>query len=301
MKIDKPVGLVSGFHMDSPDSSNPELRFLGEQWAPQNYKIKRHAHEVWEFYLQMNGTSVWCDSNLREYRCPKAAFFAPSPGLEHWLKQTQDPRHHFLFAAIDVEKVLSESIPELHKVWSPNDVIFCPDAESCIAPFRALIREVTSDSPFRSTGIRVALVALILAVARLETAKTVAQALVFQGHPSVDLARRTLDDHPIEPWTLYDLGRLCGLSPNHLIKLFKAETGESPYRYLLKRRLERAKELLGRAEFSITSIAFESGFRSSQHFAKIFRQEMGVSASEYRRKTQGRLPVGAKVAEPNES
>ena len=72
-------------------------------------------------------------------------------------------------------------------------------------------------------------------------------------------------------------------SRNHFIRMFRASTGFTPYQYVLHRRVERAKSMLGDRSKQLIEIAMACGFSSHAHFSRIFRQVMGVSPSEYRR------------------
>jgi len=73
------------------------------------------------------------------------------------------------------------------------------------------------------------------------------------------------------------------LSPDHFTRAFRAATGLPPHRWLMRRRVERACELLTDPRHSITEIAFACGFASSQHLATVFRKQVGTTPSEYRR------------------
>lgn len=79
------------------------------------------------------------------------------------------------------------------------------------------------------------------------------------------------------------LADLAGLSQFHFCRAFKLSLGVTPYRYQLMRRVERARSLLANTDRSVTDIAFEVGYGSSQAFGRVFRAEVGVSPSEYRR------------------
>jgi transcriptional regulator GlxA family with amidase domain len=102
------------------------------------------------------------------------------------------------------------------------------------------------------------------------------------------VVRELLEQQFCEPWRLADLGRLAGLSPNHLAQLFGKEVGVSPHQYLLRQRIERAKELLAGTDVPITRIALDLGFSSSQHFARVFHQNVKRSARAYRDGSQRR-------------
>lgn len=75
------------------------------------------------------------------------------------------------------------------------------------------------------------------------------------------------------------------LSPVYISKIFKEETGESPINYLIKIRLEKAKEILLNDEGgSIKSIANQVGYEDVYHFSKLFKKYYGVSPLYYRKK-----------------
>lgn len=82
---------------------------------------------------------------------------------------------------------------------------------------------------------------------------------------------------------LEQLATLVGLSPFHFARAFKLSTGVPPYRYQLSVRIEKAKTLLEDTDASITDIALDVGYESSQALARLFRREVGVSPSDYRR------------------
>lgn len=65
--------------------------------------------------------------------------------------------------------------------------------------------------------------------------------------------------------------------------MFRATTGMTPHRYVLKRRLERARQLFEQVEFSIAEIAIMCGFSSQAHLTLAFRKEYGLTPTEYRR------------------
>ncbi len=290
MEIVKPRNIISGFMAHPAHPEVPELIHLGEQWAPQDYPIPRHTHAVWEFYLQLHGQSVWRDAAGGEYLCKPGAFYTPPPGLPHWLERASEGKHHFYFAAIDVRAIIARRLQSLAQVWNRKTVVHLARGESCEESFRALIREATSERPFRAEGLRLALDRLLLDVSRLLQGSGSNTSTVLAGHPAVDVARRAIDENPHEPWTLQNLSTLAGLSPNHLATLFTTELGQSPHRYLLARRIARAKDLLIHSNASITTIAMDLGFNSSQHFARVFRAAAGRSASAFRNRT---LPRGA--------
>jgi AraC-like DNA-binding protein len=84
---------------------------------------------------------------------------------------------------------------------------------------------------------------------------------------------------------LRELAADVGLSPSHLSAVFVATAGVPPHRWLLRRRVERARELLARTGRSITDIALSCGFSSSQHFSTVFKAQEGCTPTGFRNGT----------------
>ena len=81
---------------------------------------------------------------------------------------------------------------------------------------------------------------------------------------------------------LDEMAETAGLSTAHFSQMFRKSTGESPHQFVLRHRVERAKELLRTSEARILDVAVACGFKSQQHFARIFRRMCGASPTEYR-------------------
>jgi AraC family transcriptional regulator len=82
---------------------------------------------------------------------------------------------------------------------------------------------------------------------------------------------------------LTDLAGLAGLSTHHFGEAFKASTGRPPYRYLIERRVERARELLSIGKSPIAEIAYAVGFSSQAHLTTNFRRVTGFTPGRFRR------------------
>ena len=96
--------------------------------------------------------------------------------------------------------------------------------------------------------------------------------------------RDLMDRDYAEPLDVPALARIAHVSPRHLIRTFRATFGESPHRYLQRRRVERAMFLLRSGDRSVTEICMEVGFTSLGTFSRTFREIVGESPSAYRRR-----------------
>lgn len=95
-------------------------------------------------------------------------------------------------------------------------------------------------------------------------------------------ARDLIDRSYAEPLDLDELARAAGYSRYHFARSFREVYGETPGRYLARRRIERAKELLRAANLTVTEVCYLVGFTSLGSFSTRFKELAGVPPSTYR-------------------
>ncbi len=89
-------------------------------------------------------------------------------------------------------------------------------------------------------------------------------------------------EHLDEKITLQDLAAVAGLSRMHFAAQFRAALGMRPHEYLMKRRIERAEELLKQAELSLVEVALTVGFQTQAHFTTVFKRFAGDTPYQWR-------------------
>ena len=94
--------------------------------------------------------------------------------------------------------------------------------------------------------------------------------------------RDFIEAHLDDDLSLTVLADIACLSPYHFSRSFKAAAGVGPQRYVMQRRLERAKTLLRRTREPLAMIAQEVGFADQSHLTSIFRREIGVTPGRFR-------------------
>lgn len=108
---------------------------------------------------------------------------------------------------------------------------------------------------------------------------------VEQSNRRLLRARDAMDRSYAEPLDIPALAKIAQTSESHFIRTFRATFGETPHRYLQRRRVERAMFLLREGDRSVTEICFAVGFTSLGTFSRTFRDIVGESPSGYRRTT----------------
>jgi AraC-like DNA-binding protein len=101
-------------------------------------------------------------------------------------------------------------------------------------------------------------------------------------------ARDAMDLTYAEPLDIKKLAGIALTSEAHFIRTFRSTFGETPHRYLQRRRVERAMYLLRRSDRSVTDICFDVGFTSLGSFSRTFTEIVGETPTTYR--ARGQLP-----------
>lgn len=97
--------------------------------------------------------------------------------------------------------------------------------------------------------------------------------------------RDRMDREYAQPLDVEALARGVGMSTGHLSRQFKLAYGESPYSYLMTRRIERAMALLRRGDMTVTEVCFEVGCSSLGTFSTRFSELVGMSPSAFKRES----------------
>ena len=131
--------------------------------------------------------------------------------------------------------------------------------------------------------------AAVLAVHLLRTHSSLARPSPLRetsGGLSAWALRQTtayIEDNLARDLTLAEIAGVVHLSPYHFARMFKRSTGYSPHRYLIARRVERAKELLTAGTLTVAQVAAAVGFADQSHFTRHFKALVGVTPKRFLR------------------
>jgi signal transduction histidine kinase/AraC-like DNA-binding protein len=120
-------------------------------------------------------------------------------------------------------------------------------------------------------------------LSRIETALAHSSTLGTEAQRVVRKAMAYIHEHFMESISLEDAAQHVSMSKEYLARCFRQEMGITLVTYLNRYRVNQAKTLLEKADCNLTEIALETGFSSSGYFSRVFRQEVGMSPTEYQR------------------
>jgi transcriptional regulator GlxA family with amidase domain len=104
-------------------------------------------------------------------------------------------------------------------------------------------------------------------------------------------ARDQMDREYAQPLDVPALASTALMSPAHFSRRFREAYAETPYSYLMTRRVERAKALLRQGDLSVTDVCFAVGWTSLGSFSARFTELVGETPSEYRTRSHDELPL----------
>ena len=125
----------------------------------------------------------------------------------------------------------------------------------------------------------------------------------FSAHLNVQLAERDaladvrawIADHVDEDLAVHRLASRAAVSPRHFARVFRAETGQTPARFVQHVRVEAARRRLEEADASIEQIARECGFGTTETMRRAFLRELRVAPSDYRQRFRAAAPTTVEV------
>ncbi|MGQ9747638.1 MAG: helix-turn-helix domain-containing protein, partial [Candidatus Caldatribacteriaceae bacterium] len=148
--------------------------------------------------------------------------------------------------------------------------------------FNKLQREIASEFPFAEVQCRALVEEIAVFLLRSNSFSPLPD-LSPQQREVVERALRFMHEHSHDITHVKEVARAYGLSPQYFRRLFKHHVGVSPKRYLTTLKIQRSKCLLLHEEQSVTEVAMDLGFGSTQQFSKVFRKVTGLSPSIWRK------------------
>ena len=169
-------------------------------------------------------------------------------------------------------------LPSREKRWLVQELTALPGRmfngerlELCFQRIFRIYDSVPAKSPARSLLLRNAVTDLLVRI--VECSKSPPRQ---ESNARLKSILREMEEHPERDYRIAELAARAGVSPSNLMKRFKKLTGLPPHAFCVTQRIAKATEMLRQGGRSITSIADELGFASSQHFATSFKQATGV-------------------------
>ncbi len=254
--------------------------------------LEPHAHKGFELTYISEGETVWVLEDGRELRLVGGSAALIQPGVGHHGKyQVITPSRLFWLVfnpaaegAAEGSIFFADDLANINELLTKaGNMVWQADAnlrQSFELFHDALVSKSEDDQERLPRAFcRAASCQLIISAVRSIGRKECGS----KGASLLEEARRLMSEKLDDPPSIPELAARLGVSSAFFSARFKEESGLTPGDYLRRMRCEKACELLKNKRLSITEIALESGFSTSQHFSDVFKRYVGVSPRQFRR------------------
>ena len=273
----------------------PELRILGwlkfTKALPQGLKPARHPNTYEIHYMKRGHVQWWVRSKENSYLfSDQQTFIVKANELHGGLENSLQPCEHYWLRiqfpdTLEMPGLSRKEIGEIQSLFDSTDNPIADASADTQLFFEQLLEEHRHQYEYGSisqTMARSCLHALLITIVRAHQSVGIKKPMYSQRiKQAVDWIEEHLFDYNLK---FDDYCSQRNYSINGLRARFKKETGYAPLEYIIHRRLQIARHELEHSDKSITSIAHSLGFSTSQYLATSFRQQMGLTPSEYRKR-----------------
>jgi AraC-like DNA-binding protein len=257
--------------------------------------MERHTHDATELVLVLAGRGTH-DTRDEEYRIAQGDVFVIQGDEEHGYRDTS--RLALVNILFDVRRlglpradlghvaghhVLFEIEPRLRRRRHTG-------ARLCLGPedlehAADLVARIEAELANGAAGFRFLATALLMQLLGF-LSRCCSDIRPVRGEAMLRIGRvlSYLNHHFAEPIHVGALTRLSHMSPSSLRRAFREAVGVSPMTYLIRLRVRRGAELLRAPDARVTDVAYQVGFSDGNYFSRQFRQVLGLSPREYKRR-----------------
>lgn len=262
----------------------PELSMLGNDHVRHALPLETHQHQgSFEFVFIEKGTVVW-EVEGESYETQAGDIFHTQPGEMHrgrfdviepckiwWIIIDAPNREGWL-------RLSKLEFKEMKKVmWDLPRIIHT--GVSAVDIFKRLKKAILRKHLTRGIEVRIYILELLILLLFPDPNQVIAEDI----RERILILMKKIEDQPEWRPSVADMAFDVGVSPSHFYRIFQQYSGYTPLHYLERVRIEEAYRRLKKTEQSITSIAHDLGYKSSQHFATVFKRFSGISPSQYKK------------------
>ena len=232
---------------------------------------------------------AWVRSGRAEYRIEGGRPFTVRSGelvivpagTEHATSFSGDLAAGALELEDDTARAIAETVADARALRA-GIVVDIGDVRALVSAIDEELHTPGAGRDFAVAALAEALLVRVLRLGARPPARSTSSSSVPRD-PRIRRALEYLDAHASDAIEVNDLARAAGMSRFHFSRVFRDETGSSPYAYLVERRLDRVACRLRAGDVSVTTAALDAGFRDLGRFGRAFKARFGATPSAYAR------------------
>lgn len=265
---------------------NPDILYICDCWHDENECSAWHAHDFVEISIVLEGESYYTigDQTLIASAGTVMLF---NPEVYHKDEQKSSTSSHQLH--IGIRDFALEGYQRNYFPFDSPVIRFKEGKDRFLNKCWQLIEENNRRQYSYEVMLKAIIMEMIVEILRSDNARQIAPARLKSKETEKEKQEIVnniiyfLEKHHSEDISLETISDRMYISPTYISKVFKEETGESPINYLIKLRLQRAKDLLESQQITVKEAAQLVGYQDAYHFSKLFKKHYGKSPSEFLR------------------
>jgi len=252
------------------------VEMAGISYCDGSYRIARSLSDIAVFEYVISGRGTVKENDEPFY--PEAGdVYLLHPNCSHlYYADPKDPWVKIWF------NIRGPLVMHLLQAYRLMDVKWIPRVPPNILDlFRRFLNMASSNLPLRDKSDRCALIFH-------EIVMSLSSMIDENEHLTDEISQLLsfIDAHIFEPVALEDMARSIYRSSAYTVRLMRQSTGQTPYAYLINRRIEVSRQLLSSTNLSVKEIAHQLCYADPQYFATVFKQKVGVSPQKFRQQCQ---------------
>lgn len=269
------------YYLDSKTSPKaqfrPRLLYTGTVADDPHWFNIEHTHDFFEVLYVVKGTGTAVLDHT-PFELHSGDLVLINPGVLHEERSAEDAPLNLIF--LGTEGFCLGGCPPNCLLQPGEPPVFSSGIHRSAVEryFSDLLRETSSQVEYYEEVSQALLAALLLFLLRIRMADP-------QSHApdgECERVKAYINENYTKPLTLESLSQSVYISKYHLAHLFKSQTGVSPIKYLITRRMEEAQHLLRETDLPIRAIAEKVGYDDPAYFSQIFKKTVGSSPLSYR-------------------
>lgn len=264
------------------------IRKAGKYKFQKSYRFEMHKHQEYEINYINVGCCVMKIHN--EYVPLKAGdCIIINPYVRHSFMVDMSNACCItqLEYSVTVPKELEGKIPVLDQTGIYTKVVSCENLCKALENVSRIFREQTEENEYTSAQLELALAQMYVVFS--EQYIKMKEEEDSELHVVVGKVIRYINDHIEEELNVEEISRKYHVSDRYIRKYCNKYLGMNCTTYITMLRIAKAKELLWNSSKSITDIAMQTGFSSSQYFSRVFRKYAGMTPADYREMWRGKI------------
>ncbi len=269
--------------------------------TPSFYMPYEHTHSVLEFYYLRTGHCLYI-INGAYVRLDAGDIVLVAPGVHHSTSYTGTTPSERIAVYINTDALpphLADQVPELFRMLQTSDKRITDKTGRPI--IEELLRRIAKEqfSPSPSSNVLLSLYVSELLIQTLNHSTRAKDLFISMKDMQSDIeqALQIIDTRFSQPLSLDTIASELKLNPVYFSHKFKTTTGHTFKEYLNNVRIRNATHQLLVSDDTITKVALDSGFSSSNYFKDLFRKYMGCSPREYRKQATVSSKFGSGTAQ----